>query len=72
MAAKRKPASRVTEYVTLGVWANPETGHIHLADGAELISTVTNKESSVRCHAHLYGHLKRLLVAAGRWPRGMP
>ena len=70
--SKKAPAIRKTEYVAMGVWANPETGHIHLADGQEFISTVTNKPESIRCHAHLYGQLKRLLVASGRWPRGMP
>lgn len=72
MAGPRKVKARVTEYVTIGVWANPDTGHIHIADGADLISTVTNKTPSVRCHAHLYGQLKKLLIAAGRWPPGMP
>lgn len=69
MAANK---NKKTEYMTIGIWANPKTGHVHLAGRDKFISTVTNKKDSVRCHPHLYARLKRVLKGAGKWPPEMP
>jgi hypothetical protein len=61
-----------TVSIRLNVWANSRTRMIHLASrDAGLISTVSDDPGSKRFHPNLFLKLKRILVAADKWPEGL-
>ena len=56
----------------LNVWANPRTRMIHVASNeADVISTVSDDPKSKRYHRNLFRKLRRVLVDAGKWPKGL-
>lgn len=56
-------------YLTVGIWHDDKTGHIHMASTDKRFrhTTVSNKSSSKRFHANLYGKLKAVLISEGYW-----
>jgi hypothetical protein len=52
---------------------SPDAGAIHLTTPAApgFHTTVNNTPGSARYHGNLYGHLRDILVEAGRWPSGL-
>jgi len=65
---KGKPARAV--YLQIGIWHNLKTGRIHIASRDKRFkhTTVSNTRGSKRYHPNLYGKLKAVLLAEGRWP----
>jgi len=58
--------------IRLNVWADPRTGMIHLASKeAGIISTVSSEPKSERYHPNLFRKLRRLLIGANKWPKGL-
>ena len=62
-------------YLRVGLWYSEREHAIHItapgADG-QFHSWVTNNPGSVRHHATLYKHLKRVLQEQGAWPEPDP
>jgi hypothetical protein len=56
-----------TAYLNVGVWYNPESGHIHitLPHSGWFHTTVNGNENSKRGHPNLFGKLARALKEAG-------
>ncbi len=56
-----------TAYLTMGVWLNEDTGHIHMAVPSTdwFHTTVNNRRGSKRCHENLYKKLAKALSEAG-------
>jgi hypothetical protein len=57
---KRKSAT-----LSVNVWWNQKTGHIHVAAKDHFISTVNDADGSARRHTNLYWKLARCLEASG-------
>ena len=55
--------------ITVNVWYQPKTAHIHISSNEEsFITTVNMKPGSDRCHRNLYLKLRKVLEAHGKWP----
>ena len=68
----RKGRPPKTVYMSIGIMANPNTGHIHIFDhDGEVVSTLSNDPESKRYHPNLYMKLRRVLEREGKWPQGM-
>jgi hypothetical protein len=68
MAVRSKSGTKYIA-VTLMVWADDDGKHIHLTSNDTVLHTTVNDEDgSIRQHSNLYRHLKKMLVAAGKWP----
>ncbi|MED0673830.1 hypothetical protein P4S95_27165 [Aneurinibacillus aneurinilyticus] len=52
--------------LVVGIWQDKD-GQIRITSKDKFITSVNNKEGSVRCHENLYNHLKSLLVEHGKW-----
>jgi hypothetical protein len=52
---------RKTARLDVGIWFNPNTGHIHLAAKDHFISTVSADPASKRYHPNLYRKLAAAL-----------
>jgi len=51
----------------VNVWRGDD-GAIRISSKTEgFITTVNNNPGSERCHKHLYGHLKKLLIKYEKW-----
>lgn len=54
--------------IVVGVWQDKKDPNvIHLLSKDQFITTVSNKEDSVRYHPHLFKELKELLKRYGKW-----
>ena len=49
----------------MGIWFNPDSGHIHIAAKGAFISTVSNDPKSKRYHPNLFRKLAATLRDAG-------
>ncbi|MES2172902.1 MAG: hypothetical protein V4523_03035 [Pseudomonadota bacterium] len=54
-----------TAKLSIGVWFNERTDHIHIAAAGQFISTVSPDPASKRYHPNLYRKLAQCLQDAG-------
>ena len=54
---------------TINLWHKPNSKSITISfKKFDLISTVSEKSGTKRCHQHLYDHLRNMLKREGLWP----